>query len=341
MKTIIKLMTAASVAALALSCTKDIDFIETQPQTVPLTVNVGTVVTRATVNGTEDMTLKNVQVIVFNDKGKLEKSSNLATNTTSLTLDVLPGKKTVWAVANIVSKISESAIPSIVDLSSKIYDLENNAVDKLSMSGFAEKTVSLDACSMELLVKHMACKVVLDGVKRSFTNPDYAVIPLTVKKIYISNVAGKCSFGCEGEMPSLWYNQLGIIPTSLPASVKALTVDDGLNISLPEGGSYNTTHTFYAFPNPSTDPVAGGTWSPRQTRLVLECDYGGNTCYYPITITGPLLRNKVYHISMLTLKKPGSTSPDDPNTEVSSTISFAVQIKVADWEGDNAYTEEF
>ena len=72
MKTIIKLMTAASVAALALTCTKDIDFIETQPQTVPLTVNVGTVVTRATVNGTEDMTLKNVQVIVFNDKGKLE-----------------------------------------------------------------------------------------------------------------------------------------------------------------------------------------------------------------------------------------------------------------------------
>ncbi len=341
MKTLIKFVTAACAAVLAISCTKDIDFIEPQPQTVPLTVNVGTVITRAKVNGTEDMTLKNVQVIVFNDKGKLEKSSNLASNTTSLTLDVLPGKKTVWAVANIASKINESAIPSIADLSSKIYDLENNAIDKLSMSGFAEKTVSIENCSMELLVKHMACKVVLDGVKRSFTNPDYSVIPLTIKKIFLSNVAGKCSFGCEGEVPSLWYNQLGIIPSSLPAAVKALTVDDALSISLPEGESYNSTHTFYAFPNPCTDLVFGGSWSPRPTRLVLECDYGGNTCYYPITITGPLVRNKVYHISMLTLKKPGSTSPDDPNTEVSSTISFVVQIRVADWEGDNAYAEEF
>ena len=187
MKTLRKFVTAACAAVLAISCTKDIDFIEPQPQTVPLTVNVGTVITRAKVNGTEDMTLKNVQVIVFNDKGKLEKSSNLASNTTSLTLDVLPGKKTVWAVANIASKINESAIPSIADLSSKIYDLENNAIDKLSMSGFAEKTVSIENCSMELLVKHMACKVVLDGVKRSFTNPDYSVIPLTIKKIYLRN----------------------------------------------------------------------------------------------------------------------------------------------------------
>ena len=334
-------MTAASVAALAIACTKDIEVIDLQPQTVPLTVNVGTVYTRATVSGTEDMTLKNVQVIVFNDKGKLEKSTNLATNTTSLTLDVLPGRKTVWAVANIVSKINESTIPTVSDLSSKVYDLENNAIDKLSMSGSAEKNVSMDDCSMELIVKHMACKVVLDGVKRSFTNSDYSIIPLTVKKIYLSNVAGKCSFGCEGEMPSLWYNQLGVIPSDLATSVKALIVDDGLNVSLPEGGSYNFTHTFYAFPNPSTDPVYGGTWSPRQTRLVLECDYGGNTCYYPVTITGPLVRNKVYHISMLTLKKPGSTSPDNPNTEVSSTIGFTVQIKVAEWEGDNAYAEEF
>ena len=77
MKTLIKFVTAACAAVLAISCTKDIDFIEPQPQTVPLTVNVGTVITRAKVNGTEDMTLKNVQVIVFNDKGKLEKSSNL------------------------------------------------------------------------------------------------------------------------------------------------------------------------------------------------------------------------------------------------------------------------
>ena len=74
MKTLIKFVTAACAAVLAISCTKDIDFIEPQPQTVPLTVNVGTVITRAKVNGTEDMTLKNVQVIVFNDKGKLEKS---------------------------------------------------------------------------------------------------------------------------------------------------------------------------------------------------------------------------------------------------------------------------
>ena len=342
MKKINLLIAAACLAAVSMSCTKDDEIIpESGPLTVPLTVNIGTVATRATGVGSEDMTLSNVQVIVYNEAGRLEKSTNLMTNKTTLTLDVLPGKKTVWAVANILSKINESTIPSPADLSSKIYDLGDNAKNKLAMSGWAEKIVTLDDSSMELNVKHLACKVVLDGIKRNYTNQDYANIPLTVKKIYMSNVAGRCSFGCEGEMPSVWYNMLGDIPSDLSASVKALTVDDGLNISLAEGASYTTTHTFYVYPNPSVDTAVGGTWSPRLTRLVLECDYGGKTCYYPVSIPGPMVRNKVYHISLLTLTKPGSTSKDDPQNEVSSTISFSVQIKVADWEGDTSYTEQY
>ena len=87
------------------------------------------------------------------------------------------------------------------------------------------------------------------------------------------------------------------------------------------------------------------TASPRRTRLVLECDYGGRTCYYPVSLpkdpSAVIERNKVYHISLLKLTKPGSLTPDDPNTEVASTIGFTVNIQVSDWEGDTSYTEEY
>ena len=346
MKKINYLIAAAAFAAISFSsCTKDIDYIPQEPQTVPLTVKVGSVSTRASVTGTEDMTITNVQVIVYNDAGKLEKSTNLVSGQTQLTLDVLPGPKTVWAVANIVGKISETAVPTPADLSARITDFNDNTITKLTMSGYATKTVTLDDSELEMEIKHLASKVVIDGVKRDFENKDYSSIPLTIKKIYMSNVAGKCSLGCEGEVPTVWYNKLGVIPVDLPSTVKALTVDDELSESLPEGGSYNGQHTFYVYPNPCTEEVYGGTWSPRRTRLVLECDYGGRTCYYPVTLpaggTGTLQRNKVYHISLLTLTKPGTTSPDDPHLVVSSTINFKVKINVSDWEGDNSYTEEY
>lgn len=340
------LFAAAVVSACVMSCTKDIDIpVETAPETVSLTVNVGTVSTKAFVSGTEDMAFHNAQIIVFDDTGKLEKSTDLTAKTSKFKIEVLPGKKTVWAVANLPSKINESDIPTEANLSARLTSLDINSLNSLTMSASAEKVVSIGNASMELKLKHIACKVVIDGIKRDFDNANYADIPLKVKKIYLSNVAGTCSLGCEGEMPSVWYNKLGVIPGDLAASVKALTVDDGLSINLPEGGSYTVAHTFYAFPNPCTDPVYGGAWTPRRTRLVLECEYGGRTCYYPVSLpkdaASPLVRNKVYHISLLTLKKPGSTSPDDPQSEVSSTISFTVEIKVADWEEDTSYTEEF
>lgn len=347
MKNIYHILSAAVMAMAALSCTKDIDiYVETPaPATVPLTVSVGSISTRAIVSGDEDKNIYNVQVVVFNEDGKLEKSTNLVTNTTKLTLDVLPGKKTVWAVANLLSKISESSIPTAADLSSRIIEFDSNTINKLTMSASTEKTVSLDDATLELKLKHLACKVVIDGIKRDFSNTAYAGIPLTIKKIYLSNVVGKCSIGCEGEQSNIWYNKLGVIPIDLAPAVKAMTVDDGLSIDLPEGGSYTTTHSFYAFPNNCTDPTYGGSWTPRRTRLVLECDYGGRTCYYPVSLpqdaSKPLVRNKVYHISLLTLKKPGSTSADDPHTEVSSTISFTVDIKVSEWEDDASYTEEY
>lgn len=347
MKTINLLFAAVAFAAITLSaCTKDEEPDRpAEPQTIALTVNVGTVTTRALVNGTEDMTLNNVQVIVYNNAGKLEKTSNLVTGQTQITLEVLPGPKTVWAVANIPSKISESAVPSPADLSAKMTELSDNALNNMTMSGYESKVVSIEDSEVNILVKHLACKVIIDEVKREFEDPGYSVIPLTIKKIYMSNVAGRCSIGCENEMPTLWYNQLGVIPASLPAAIKALTVDDGLNVSLSEGGSYSRQHTFYVYPNPIEDKVYGGAWSPRRTRLVLECDYGGRTCYYPITLpqgeTGTLKRNKVYHISLLTLTKPGSTDSDDPQETVSSTVSFKVNIQVSDWEGSSSYTEEY
>jgi len=130
--------------------------------------------------------------------------------------------------------------------------------------------------------------------------------------------------------------------------VAHLTIDSGIDAELTNGSTYSTQHTFYVFHNPYTIDKIGTTWNPRRTRLVVECDYNGRTCYYPVTLPqkigtdrGVLTGNKCYHITLLTLTRPGSTSPEDPDQEVSSEIDVTVKIEVADWENETAYTETF
>lgn len=335
---------AAAVVMLLPSCTLDEDISVSEPEKYTLTVNVGAPATKVVGQVASDMMLKNFQILVFTDKGNFETSTLLCSNVTQIDLKVLPGAKKVWTVANIPGRIADPENETA--FLNQLTQLRFNTTEKMTMSKFESVTINADT-ELNIALEHIASKVVVDKITRQFNNAGYASIPLTVKRIYLSNVAGDTNFACT-KNPTEWFNKMGVIDTSAGSQILDLIVDDGINYPLAQNSSYNTTHTFYAYPNPHSTDNFGTSWVARHTRLVIECDYNGRTCYYPITLPqkkgtdpGTLERNKVYHISELVLKRPGSTSPDNPDTEVESKVSVTFKITVADWAGNTSYTETF
>ena len=343
MKKILYLTAAAVIAALA-SCTTDSLPEAPEQATVPVTINVGTPLTKRVGTNSNDMKLKNFQIFVFTNTGKFEVASDLKTSGAQATLNVLPGAKHIWAVANVPSALSEPASESAFLSTSS--SLLNNACDKIAMSGYSEPTITTET-QINVQLKHIACKIVLDKVTRSFTNADYGACPLTVQSVYISNVADNTSIDCTAA-PTVWLNKQGTLDSGLTAMQKEMLLNDGLNHLINQNETYDTVHTFYAYPNPTINDSFASEWCPRHTRLIIKCDYNGKTCYYPVTLPkddngtpGALVRNKVYHIGQLTLKRPGSPSPENPAGEVDSRVNVTFNVTVSDWEDDTAYTEIF
>ena len=191
-------LTAAAVIAALVSCTTDSLPEAPEQATVPVTINVGAPLTKRVGTNSNDMKLKNFQIFVFTNTGKFEVASDLKTTGAQATLNVLPGAKHIWAVANITSALPEPASESAFLATSS--SLLNNACDKIAMSGFSEPTITTET-QIAVQLKHIACKIVIDSIRRAFVKEDYAGIPLTIRSIYLSNVAGSCDYACSGAMP--------------------------------------------------------------------------------------------------------------------------------------------
>ena len=335
---------AAIAAVLSVSCSGDYTLQNPDPQeggdTVTLNVSLAGPSTKAIIapGNTDDMSFHNAQIFVYNKLGKLEAKSGPVTVSENISLDIVPGQKTVWAIVNAPElQLNIGATQTPGEQRSLLSD---NTLSSLVMSGSKSETVSTST-NISIAVKHIASKVVLSSILRNFENPEYNEVPLTVKKIYMSNVAADCNYDCTGTAPTVWNCQKGVLAN--PVENAALLLQSGLNIALPQGGpAHDTAYTFYVYPNPTTQDSTDDTWCPRKTRLVLECDYNGRTCYYPLTIrTDSIERNKVYRISALTLKHPGSVSPDKSGPEVSSDVACTFSVTVSDWEDVTPYAEEF
>ena len=343
MKTRFALILAASAAALApLSCSRDISPVRASQQECSLTVNVGVPSSRAVIpsGNTDDMAVNSVQVFVYDSGGALEKSSGKVVGGSEITLSISPGEKTVWVLVNAPETTGAASLDAFPVMSSALSD---NSLTSLVMSGSGTVSVSGNS-SITVLVSHIAAKIVLDQVTRHFTNTYYSGIPMTLKGIYMSNVAA--DYGYTGTGPSEWICKQGVL--SDPVDCAALLADMSLDAPLNEGETYSVQHTFYVYPNPVQNDSDATTWCPRKTRLVLKCDYNGRDCYYPVTIpgeaaegSGTIERNKVYHISGLTLTRPGSTSTDSKDPEVSSDVNCTFSVTVSNWDDDISYTENF
>lgn len=311
MKTMFERIGGALVCTLAgcvmYSCVKedadvtDISVAEADSYEVNISVLSSGAETRMTDTGNESA-VNSLQIFVFRTDGTLEVYGSAEGS--ELSLECTSGEREFVAIANAGDL---SGIKTKAELESESSALSENRAGNLVMSGSAVRTVGQSgdgaAVQVPITVRRLVAKVSVTGISNRMDSPAYQSIE--VKAVYLSNVAGDSGYLSPGT-PQVWLNKLGT-----QEDEKALLHSGSLSFRLDKEAFRNISSHFYCYPNSTDSDAAGGEWSPRHTRIVVETVISGKTFYYPVTL--PVIEpNHTYEITDIRISRLGSTSPDIP-----------------------------
>lgn len=306
---------AALVAAIALaSCTEKNAGLVEPGEMMELFVNVPCLETKVSGSPQDEGRVSDLQVFVFDkETGILESYGNASTS--SMKLSCVPGNKEIVALVNAPSM---SGIATLSELQAKKSSLKDNASGRLVMSGQMTRMLTPSDNAATVNVSRLAAKVTLINIKNQMSLEVNKQKEFVVTAVYMINAVGDRAY-LSSSTPDVWYNKMKY-EAGCPDFLY-----DAPKVKLGAGQIYSNQHHFYCYPNMTSSDVNEGTWSARKTRLVVEATLGGETCYYPVTMSD-LAQNTAYTVA-LTVTRPGSSSPDIPITTNEATVS----VNVKDW----------
>lgn len=314
-------MAAAAAAACLCSCTEQLETSQNHPDDsslVDLTVMIPNKITTKAAATTEEKTVNDLQVYVFNADGtQIEAYAHGASS--SITAKVALGDKVVAALVN--SPVFTTC-ETLSDLKAHVSDLSENSPTNFVMFGLAETTVTTSA-TVSVEVDRLAARIMLGKITNAIDVEQYKDEPIKLNKIYLINVGSKTPLGGGASLDDdNYYNksketERGNVATLLSKNYSLLSVAKGM--------SYTTNAMLYCYPNSATEDSSSETWSARFTRLVVEVVIANKVWYYPITIDQPITSNTSYEIPELKITRLGSTSPDVPL--VIGDAQFSVNVK--------------
>ena len=251
------------------------------------------------------------------------------------------GDYTAFAVVNPPLSFQAAAYPELSALAGAESALRDNAPGRLVMAGSRTITVPVpDGGTQQIGVDRLVCKAGIRKISVQFTNPVLAGQPFLLKAIYLTNCYGKSRYGSDLSATdilsdaSCWHNRMGFQPDG---DVNELLSERGIDATLTADKPHLQEHTFYFYPNPLPETMdnQSGTWSRRHTRLVIEAQISGRTCYYSVTLPASG-RNKTYIIEEAVIRKPGS---QDPEQEMPGTMDVTFSTSTDDWSPTYTVTE--
>jgi hypothetical protein len=351
MKKTISMMMAAAAIALA-ACEKAPEAVPEAGEEGVITVSIAPqdgpetrAVSAYTAAQTYETQLNSVQVFVFGSDGKINAYKNIGTST-SASLSVTSGAKTVYAVANCVDL---SYVGTLTDLEAKAFDLSANSTTASKgflMAGKASCTVSSGTTNCSVAISRLAARVALQSVTNSLP-ASYGA--LKVERVFLCNVVGNQNIGGNATQ-SAWYNKEGrkdegtrdsahiIDGSTYTASCPELTFKS-VGTSVNNGASLtpSTPYLFYGYANSVKIAPAGfsSTFSGQRTVLVVAATVDSKLYYYPVVLDESTIeRNTTYTVG-LTITGLGS---EDPNKPVEKG-SFSVSVSVDGWKTGATYDE--
>lgn len=336
METILRPVLTLVTSVFMISCTPAETINGNDGGHVPVSISASSSKGTKASSPASEEAVKSIQVLVFKD-GILYGSGAAEGSDVELMVDegfydmyVFVNDPHDWASDK---DVTEEGIMSSESL------LEDNSMSSLVMFGH-KSAVKVDKSTETVMVPvdRLVSKIMFKEIKADFSeNPYFKGKSLEIRKIYLSNILGSCTYSLKPEdSPSpddAWFGRMGT--EEIPEGLKPLTADEGLDISVPDGGTAKLSRVFYAYPNGCVSDSSSSSWHPRRTRLVIEAVLDGRECWYHITLP-PMMPNVTYFINSCTIKNMGGASPEEhlgPACEVTFSSSLS-------WEETYSVEEE-
>lgn len=308
--------------------------------------------TRAAAQGNEAV-ITDVQLMLFDRSGNLYRhhsftAAEITARSVSLE-NILNGAYDVYVIAN---GPDCSGFGTLDALRAADIDLQgyNDPASDFVMEGHKSIVVSGTGSTplsigISRYVSRVMLKSITNGIPAAFGN-------LTVERVFLSNVVGTQNLGGDkdpGSAPANWYNKEGrmdeslrnadhiINGTTFTASAAAMTFSN-MAQSIANGGKWEGSQYFYAYPNGATAEPDGfkEPFAAQRSVLVIVASFAGRTYHYPVVLRNGLDRNTSYEISA-TITGAGG---EDPNIPLTSG-SLSVTVTVDNWIDGTSYTETF
>lgn len=315
----------ATVAAVctASGCDQEAPEIQNTKGRLALTVITDAVQTKVTDAQTDkDQALHSLDIFIFNDnndsrKGKLDAHFSIppedATNN-PVHLTVTQGSKIIYVIANATQlndtdhKISWTGVTDLTAFLAKTVLLTQEEMGNYFMWGTDSSTVPGSGTGTATInLSRLISRVKLNSLQTDFTGTAYEGTELKEIRAFLVNVTGSRTL--TGGVPAtpVVLNHGGCVS----ADLAAMRIPDALAEELgsqPAGTPMSASRYFFAYANPLEQESEGNSF----TRLVIEAKFAADdpAVYYPINIPG-LEPNATYSYSV-TIKRPGTLTPDEP-----------------------------
>ena len=212
------------------------------------------------------------------------------------------------------------------DLLETLTTLSENAVGNFVMVGaLSDHLIEADE-KITVEVARLVGKVTYT-IRTAFTGA-LAGKPFLIEEIGLTNVVGQNTLALSDSVPDAsapWYNRM-LFDNPPAEDAPADLLNARLDITMKASDSLVSGHSFYPYPNASSDNHDREHWSSRCTRFVVKAQLDGRTNWYPVTLER-VRRNRHYHVD-LTISGYGVEHPEDPLTDYSG---IAATVSVEDW----------
>ncbi len=229
------------------------------------------------------------------------------------------GEKILVAIANSQCSVDDwRRIGSYYALMEEMSLLSEEDPDNPIMSVQLEITAGANMV-YDLDLQRIMSKVRVNTICADFIGTEYEGEPLTDVKIYLTNVSASCAIMREEDFrPEMIVNQGRLDLLSMRGFKDTEMLYREISSDLTPSITYLDAD-FYCYPNDAEEE----TYSSPFTRLVIEGQIGGITCWYPITINreengvcfgtdgSGIGRNCLYEFD-ISLCRFGTSDPDIP-----------------------------
>lgn len=327
------LLTALPVALLTLftACNKEdalrkLNDAETLPPTeetaetlIPITIHFSSSrATKTQVMTSDEARVNTMDLIVFKldthtDEYLFENYLHLGSGN-PVDIDVTPGNRKFFAVANVDTGVNLRTVCTYDDLLSVYTQLKNQRRNAFTMVGEVTEDVDVNTTDITLEMERVVSRIKIDKITNEITHPIIGMQDFEVRSIFLTGVCDKWNIRGRSDIAYRSFYGLNTFGEALKLGNAAVGNEEK---TLVNNLIYKEYDNLVMVDNQQTVDLNISLYAMNHndpdihTYLFLEILIDGDPYFYPIKVADNLLRNTSYEIRELIIHNLGNPSDGD------------------------------